>query len=105
VANKCLDVMPDAAVPYDYYTPQLVPVLYAVGEKDKANAILDKLTARSVQILSYYQTHDGALFDDAERGYLLTLQSVYQAAEQVGDQARAKKAMDVLGPYLQGGGQ
>jgi hypothetical protein len=105
VANKCLDVMPDAAVPYDYYTPQLVPVLYAVGEKDKANAILDKLTQRSVQILSYYQAHDGALFDDAERGYLLTLQSVYQAAEQVGDQARAKKAMDVLGPYLQGGGQ
>jgi hypothetical protein len=105
VANKCLAVMPDAAIPYDYYTPQLVPVLYAVGEKDKANAILDKLTDRSIQILSYYQTHDGALFDDAQRGYLLTLQSVYQAAAQVGDQARAKKAYDVLGPYLQGGGQ
>ncbi|MGI4865679.1 MAG: glycosyltransferase family 117 protein [Janthinobacterium lividum] len=105
VANKCLAVMPDAAIPYDYYTPQLVPVLYAVGEKDKANAILDKLTARSIQVLSYYQTHDGALFDDAQRGYLLTLQSVYQAAAQVGDQARAKKAYDVLGPYLQGGGQ
>jgi hypothetical protein len=105
VALKCLNVMPDAAVPYDYYTPQLVPVLYAVGEKDQANAILDKLTTRSIQILSYYQTHDGALFDDAQRGYLLTLQSVYQAASQVGDQARAKKAYDVLGPYLQGGGQ
>jgi hypothetical protein len=105
VADKCLAVMPDAAIPYDYYTPQLVPVLYAVGEKDKANAILDKLTDRSIQILSYYQTHDGALFDDAQRGYLLTLQSVYQAAAQVGDQARAKKAYDVLGPYLQGGGQ
>jgi hypothetical protein len=105
VALKCLNVMPDAAIPYDYYTPQLVPVLYAVGEKDQANAILDKLTARSIQILSYYQTHDGALFDDAQRGYLLTLQSVYQAASQVGDQARAKKAYDILGPYLQGGGQ
>jgi hypothetical protein len=105
VANKCLAVMPDASVPYDYYTPQLVPVLYAVGEKAKANAILDKLTDRSIQVLSYYQAHDGALFDDAQRGYLLTLQSVYQAAAQVGDEARAKKAYDVLGPYLQGGGQ
>ncbi|MFD1871631.1 DUF2723 domain-containing protein [Hymenobacter bucti] len=105
VAEKCLAVMPDAAIPFDYYTPQLVPVLYAVGEKDQANAILDKLTTRSIQILSYYQTHDGAMFDDAQRGYLLTLQSVYQAAAQVGDQARAKKAYDVLGPYLQGGGQ
>ncbi|TVT37626.1 DUF2723 domain-containing protein [Hymenobacter setariae] len=105
VADKCLAVMPDAAVPFDYYTPQLVPVLYAVGEKAQANAILDKLTDRSIKILSYYQTHDGAMFDDAQRGYLLTLQSVYQAAAQVGDQARAKKAYDVLGPYLQGGGQ
>ena len=105
VADKCLAVMPDEAVPYDYYTPQLVPVLYAVGEKAKANAILDKLTDRSIQILSYYQTHDAALFDDAERGYLLTLQSVYQAAAQVGDEGRAKKAMAVLGPYMQQGGQ
>ncbi|RZK27499.1 MAG: hypothetical protein EOO57_22665 [Hymenobacter sp.] len=106
VANKCLTVMPDAAIPFDYYTPQLVPVLYAVGEKDKANAIMDKLTARSTQVLSYYQTHDGALFDDAQRGYLLTLQSVAQAAQQVGDQARYQKAMVVLSPYLgQGGGQ
>jgi len=101
VANKCLAVMPDRAVPFDYYTPQLVPVLYAVGEKDKANAILDKLTARSINVLSYYQTHDGALFDDSQRGYLLTLQSVYQAAAQVHDEARAKKAYEVLAPYLQ----
>jgi hypothetical protein len=101
VADKCLTVMPDAAVPYDYYTPQLVPVLYAVGEKDKANAILDKVTQRSISTLSYYQTHDGALFDDATRMNLLTLQSAYQAAAQVKDEARAKKAYDVLAPYLQ----
>jgi hypothetical protein len=100
VANKCLTVMPDKSIPFDYYTPQLVPVLYAVGEKEKANAILDKLTDRSIQILSYYQTHDGAMFDDAQRAYLLTLQSVAQAAQQVGDQARYQKAMAVLSPYL-----
>jgi tetratricopeptide (TPR) repeat protein len=105
VANKCLTVMPDAAIPFDYYTPQLVPVLYAVGEKEKANAILDKLTDRSVQILSYYQTHDGAMFDDAQRAYLLTLQSVAQASQQVGDQARYQKAMAVLSPYLGQQGQ
>ena len=105
VANKCLEVMPDKAVPFDYYTPQLVPVLYAVGEKAQANAILDKLTDRSIKILSYYQTHDGALFDDSERMYLLTLQSVYQAAAQVQDEPRAKKAYDVLAPYLQQGGR
>jgi hypothetical protein len=105
VANKCLAVMPDNAVPFDFYTPQLVPVLYAVGEKDKANAILDKLTTRSLNTLSYYQTHDAALFDDSQRQYLYMLQSVYQAAAQVKDEARAKKAYDVLAPYLQQGAQ
>jgi hypothetical protein len=105
VADKCLAVMPDNAVPFDFYTPQLVPVLYAVGEKDKANAILDKLTARSLSTLSYYETHDGALFDDSQRQYLYMLQSVYQAAAQVKDEARAKKAYDVLEPYLRQGAQ
>ena len=102
VADKCLEVMPDAAIPFDYYTPQLVPVLVATGEKAKADDILDKLTTRSIQMLNYYQGHDGALFDDAQRGYLLTLQSVYQAASNplVHDEARAKKAYDVLEPYL-----
>ncbi|MDJ0365116.1 DUF2723 domain-containing protein [Hymenobacter sp. H14-R3] len=105
VANKCLAVMPDNAVPFDFYTPQLVPVLYAVGEKEKANAILDKLTARSLNTLSYYNTHDAALFDDSQRQYLYMLQSVYQAAAQVKDEARAKKAYDVLEPYLRQGAQ
>ena len=101
VVNKCLAVMPDRAVPFDYYTPQLVPALYAVGEQTQANAILDKLTTRSINVLNYYKTHDGALFDDAQRQYLLTLQSVYQAAAQVHDEARAKKAYEELAPYLQ----
>jgi len=105
VANKCLEVMPDNAIPFDYYTPQLIPALIAGGEKAKADAIMDKLTARSTQMLSYYKTHDGALFDDNERQYLYMLQSVSQAAAQVHDEARAKKAYDVLAPYLQQGGQ
>ena len=102
VANKCLAVMPDNTIPFDYYTPQLIPALIAGGEKAKADDIMDKLTARSIQILNYYQSHDGALFDDAQRGYLLTLQSVYQAASNpmVNDQVRAQKAYAVLEPYL-----
>jgi hypothetical protein len=74
-----------------------------VGEKDRANAIMDKLTSRSVQTVSYLQTHDGALFDDLQRMNLITLQSVYQAAAQVKDEPRAKKAYEVLAPYLQQG--
>lgn len=104
VADKCLAVMPDEAIPYDYYTPMLIPALIAGGEKDKANAIMDKLTDRSIKMISYYDTHDPGLFDDSQRQYLFMLQSIYQAAAspQVNDEARAKRAYDVLAPHLQG---
>ena len=103
VADKCLEVMPDAAIPYDFYTSQLVPALLAGGEKAKADDILDKLTSRSIQSYQYLQTHDGSLFDDVIRMNLVTLQSVYQvaASPQVNDEARAKKAYEVLLPIMQ----
>jgi hypothetical protein len=102
VADKCLAVMPDEAVAYDFYTPMLVPALVAGGEQARANELLDRLTTRSTQLLSYYKTHDSALFDDHERQSLYLLQSVTQAAGHplVHDEARAQKAYAVLEPYL-----
>ncbi|WP_375415892.1 protein O-mannosyl-transferase family [uncultured Hymenobacter sp.] len=97
VAVKCLALMPDEAIPFDVYTPQLVPALVAGGEKARANQIMDLLTDRASQMLSYYATRpDAALFDNDQRGYLVTLNSVGRAAEQVGDKARSQKAIGLL---------
>lgn len=102
VADKCLEVMPDEAVAYDFYTPMLVPALVAGGEQARANELMDRLTARSSQVISYYKTHNESLFDDNERQYLYLLQSVAQAASNplVHDEVRAQKAYAVLEPYL-----
>ncbi|GAB3733050.1 DUF2723 domain-containing protein [Hymenobacter agri] len=100
VADKALELMPDAAIPYDYYSPQLVPALVAGGEKAKADQILDTMTQRSEQMLAYYATKpDGSLFEDDQRGYLVGLQSVYIAAERAGDKARADKARGLMQQY------
>ncbi|GAA4042915.1 DUF2723 domain-containing protein [Hymenobacter glaciei] len=100
VADKALELMPDAAVPYDYYSPQLVPALVAGGEKAKADQILDTMTQRSEQMLAYYATKpDASLFEDDQRGYLVGLQSVYMAAERAGDRARADKARGLMQQY------
>ena len=100
VANKCLELMPDAAVPYDYYSPQLVPALVAGGEKKKADELLDTMTRRSEQMLAYYAARpDASLFEDDQRGYLLSLQSVYRAAELSGDKARGEKAIGLMNLY------
>jgi hypothetical protein len=100
VADKCLELMPDKAVPYDYYSPLLVPALVAGGEKAKADNILDTITRRSEQMLAYYASQpDGSLFDDDQRMNLISLQSVYRAAELAGDQARSQKAAGLMNQY------
>jgi hypothetical protein len=100
VALKCLELMPDKAVPYDVYSPQLVPVLIASGEKKKADDILDTMTRRSEQMLAYYANKpDGSLFEDDQRGYLISLQYVYRAGELSGDKARSAKALELMNQY------
>ena len=100
VANKAMDVMPDNTIPYDVYSAQLAAVLAATGEKAKANTILDTMTQRSEQMLAYYATRaDGSLFEDDQRGYLVSLQYVYMAAERIGDKPRADKARGLMQQY------
>jgi hypothetical protein len=100
VLDKAFQVMPDGSIPYDYYSPQFVPALVAVGEQARANDIMDKMTSRAQVALAYYQTHNPALFDMENQTYLLGLQSVYRAAEEVGDQGRARKALEILEQYF-----
>jgi tetratricopeptide (TPR) repeat protein len=99
VIDKCFEVMPDATIPYDYYAPQFVPALVEVGERTRANDIMDKVISRAQVALPYYQTHNPALFDIENQTYLLSVQSVYRAAEQIGDQGRASKALELLNQY------
>jgi hypothetical protein len=100
VANKALELMPDNTIPYDVYSAQLAGVLAVTGEKQKANTILDTMTQRSEQMLAYYATRpDGSLFEDDQRGYLVSLQYVYMTAERIGDKARADKARGLMQQY------
>ncbi|MCB2376018.1 DUF2723 domain-containing protein [Hymenobacter sp. BT635] len=99
VLDKCFAVMPDKSIRYDYYVPQFVVPLVKVGEQQRANEIMDTMTNRAQQSLAYYSTNNNALFDMEVQTNLLALQSVYRAAEEIGDQARAKKALDLLNQY------
>ncbi|SNR43082.1 glycosyltransferase family 117 protein [Hymenobacter mucosus] len=101
VIDKCFAVMPDKAVPYDYYVPQFIPALVAVGEQQRANEIMDTMTGRAERALAYYSTHNTALFDQEFQTNLLSLNSIGRAAEQIGDQQRATKALTLLQQYYQ----
>lgn len=99
VLNKMFEVMPDKAIPYDYYVPQFIPALMAVGEQQRANEIMDTMTDRAERGLAYYSTHNQALFDQEFNTYLMTLNSIGRAAEEIGDQKRAERAIRLLQQY------
>jgi len=49
-----LERMPDRGVPYDYTNTQTVPLLFAVGEDEKAMEIADILSTRADELADYY---------------------------------------------------
>ncbi|WBA40962.1 glycosyltransferase family 117 protein [Hymenobacter canadensis] len=100
LADKCLAVMPDRAIPYDFYTPQLLPALTAGGESKRANQLFDLLLGRAQRALTYYSNPAYALFDRELSQQLATTQQLYLAAQQIGDERRANQAFQLLQPYL-----
>ncbi|WP_139923751.1 DUF2723 domain-containing protein [Hymenobacter sp. DG01] len=100
VLHKCLTVLPDTALPYDAYTPDLVPSLVAVGETRRAREIMDTLTIRTTQHLAYYAARpDAALFDREIGMQIFTLQHLYLAAADTNDAARVNQLAGILQQY------
>lgn len=100
VVTKAFAWMPDKAVPYDYYTPQFIAPLVALGERGKANEIMDVMGQRAVKSLNWYAAHDPQqLFDIEQQVSLITLQNLMLAAQQIGDQQRAQQFQQLFGQY------
>ena len=70
----------------------------AVGEQQRANEIMDTMTDRAELGLAYYSTHNQALFDQEFQTYLMSLNSIGRAAEEIGDRKRAERAIKLEDP-------
>ncbi|EIM72550.1 hypothetical protein A3SI_19681 [Nitritalea halalkaliphila LW7] len=58
--NLSLERMPHAAIPYDFSSGQMVPLLFEVGEEEKALHIVETLADRSLQLVTYYDATNRA---------------------------------------------
>ncbi|MFD2516167.1 DUF2723 domain-containing protein, partial [Pontibacter locisalis] len=90
VINRSFEVFPAESVPYDYYTPQFIPLLAAVGEEAKAKEVLESMAKSSAKSLDYYFAK-GALFDTEIQTNMIILQQLIGAAEELGMQQRAEQ--------------
>jgi len=100
VINRSFEVFPEASVPYDYYTPQFIPLLKQVGQEQKAKAVLEAMAESSVKSLDYYFAK-GALFDMEIQTNMVMLQQLIGAAEELGMQQRAQQLQQQFMQYLQ----
>jgi tetratricopeptide (TPR) repeat protein len=90
VLDRALAVMPDKSIPYDYYTPQFIEPLAAVGERDRAINIMNVMSKRASKALAYYATDpNSALFDREVQTNFMILQQLIMSARALGLEQKA----------------
>ncbi|RAK63956.1 glycosyltransferase family 117 protein [Hymenobacter edaphi] len=100
VVDRCLRVMPDDTVPFDYSTADLLAPLAAAGEAPRARRLMDLLTNRAQQNLAYYGSHEPARFEREIQVNAVMLSRLYQAAADTNDTARAQRIVGLLEQYV-----
>ncbi len=65
IQKLSLENFPHEAIPYDLANGQSVPLLFEMGEDDLALDIIDKLTKKSVQTLTFYREKGRSMDRDA----------------------------------------
>jgi hypothetical protein len=99
VVNHCLKMMPDAAVPYDYYMPPFISLLYKLGESAKADEIANTMVRRAVQNLEYLKVKgEGSNSRDYQMS-LAYLDQVVNAYREVGKNDEANLVYQTLMKY------
>ncbi|MEO9485807.1 MAG: DUF2723 domain-containing protein [Ekhidna sp.] len=98
VLKKCLEVMPNEAVPYDIFSMQQVDMLLKVGEPELADHIAQTTSNSASQWLDYYFTIDGVDPNELQR-QLLSLNEVARAYRASDDREKAAYYEELFNRY------
>ena len=86
--------------PATQWLVQFIGPLVELGERKKAEEIMDVMSARAIKALGYYTNHDPRqLFDTEQQMNLIILQNLMMAAQQIGDQKRAQQYQQLFAQY------
>ncbi|SFG87773.1 glycosyltransferase family 117 protein [Pontibacter chinhatensis] len=100
IVDHCFKVLPLETVPYDYYTPQFIPIYDALGENEKATELLDLMAKESQRALDYYFA-EGPLFEQEIQVNMIIMQQLVGAAQQLGEEEKAAQLEQQFRLYLQ----
>lgn len=98
VLKKCNEVMPDEAVPYDFFSVQQVGMLLEVGEPELADYIAERTSTYASQWLDYYFSTGGTETNELQK-QLLSLNEVARAYRANGDREKAAAYEELFNTY------
>ncbi len=99
VINRCLQVLPDAALPYDFQTVPLAELLAKTSAKAQSEAIRNILATRATQALQYYMVQNNPLFTREIQLNLLTLQQLTLTAHHLNQPQKAAELEGIFMKY------
>ena len=102
VLDRCLEIMPDAMVRYDFFSVPVAEGYYNLGDKAKGDEISQKLNKYSTEELAYYFSfpdQDLKQMELSMQESLFTLQRLSVITKEAGSEKLAKETEDNLQKY------
>jgi len=102
VLDRCLEVMPDSKVRYDFFSVPIAEGYYKIGDKAKADEIAQKLNRYSTEELAHFFSfpdRDLKPMELSMQESLFTLQRLSVITKEAGSEKLAKETEDNLQKY------
>ncbi|MAD50743.1 MAG: hypothetical protein CMC95_05545 [Flavobacteriales bacterium] len=102
VIDKCVEIMPNEAIPYNYFNLPLAEGYYRIGKIEKAREVISILTDTYFDELDYYSSIDEKLLSKIQREYQIANQiisNMYSLTTKYNDEDSQKKIVELYEKY------
>ena len=102
VLDKCLEIMPHKAIPFNYFNLPIAEGYYKIGKIEKASEVVSILIETYFDELDYYNSIDEKLLNSMQRDFQIANQiisSMYNLTINYNDEKSQNKIVDLYEKY------
>ena len=102
VIDRCLEVMPNEAVPFNYFNLPLAEAYYKIGKIEKAREVIGVLTDTYFDEMNYYKSIDEKILSKIQREYQIANQiisNLYSLSTKYKDEDSKQKIVKLYEQY------
>ena len=102
VLDKCLEIMPHKAIPFNYFNLPIAEGYYKIGKMEKASEVVNILIETYFDELDYYNSIDEKLLNNMQRDFQIANQiisNMYNLTINYNDETSQKKIVDLYEKY------